>query len=54
MIGPFDMVRVMLHGVVVFQALGSDEKLLVNVQRVKHYWGGDIDRHKTLVDISDV
>ncbi|XP_075101874.1 uncharacterized protein LOC142177299 [Nicotiana tabacum] len=45
----FEMVRVTPYGVIELCALNGERKILVNRQRVKHYWGGIIDREKTNV-----
>ena len=49
--GPFVVVSVTPHGTVELRDIDSSVTFLVNGQRVKHYWGGDIKRHKTLIDL---
>ncbi|XP_070019635.1 uncharacterized protein [Nicotiana sylvestris] len=49
--GPFVVVSVTPHGTVELRDINSNGTFLVNGQRVKHYWGGDIKRHKTLIDL---
>nr|XP_016473344.1 PREDICTED: uncharacterized protein LOC107795262 [Nicotiana tabacum] len=51
-IGPFVVVSVRSHGAVELRDMSSSGTFLVNGQRVKHYWGGDIARHKTSVDLA--
>ncbi|XP_070017107.1 uncharacterized protein [Nicotiana sylvestris] len=51
--GPFVVVSVTLHGTVELRDINSSGTFLVNGQRVKHYWGGDIKRHKTSIDLVD-
>ncbi|XP_070054788.1 uncharacterized protein [Nicotiana tomentosiformis] len=50
---PFGVVSVRPHGAVELHDMSLSGTLLVNGQRVKHYWGGDIAYHKTLVDLAD-
>ncbi|XP_075095107.1 uncharacterized protein LOC142173419 [Nicotiana tabacum] len=49
--GPFEVVSVKPHGAIELCEKGSNTTFLVNGQRVKHYWGGDIARHKTTMDL---
>ncbi|XP_019227616.1 PREDICTED: uncharacterized protein LOC109208913 [Nicotiana attenuata] len=51
--GPFVVVSVRPHGAVELRDTSSSGTFLVNGQRVKYYWGGDIARHKTSVDLAD-
>nr|XP_016499520.1 PREDICTED: uncharacterized protein LOC107818074 [Nicotiana tabacum] len=51
--GPFVVVGVRPHGAVELRDTSSSGTFLVNDLRVKHYWGGDIERHKTSVDLAD-
>ncbi|XP_070056636.1 uncharacterized protein [Nicotiana tomentosiformis] len=51
--GPFVVVNVRPHGAVELRDKSSSGTFLVNGQRIKHYWGGDIARHKTSVDLTD-
>ncbi|XP_019250860.1 PREDICTED: uncharacterized protein LOC109229760 [Nicotiana attenuata] len=51
--GPFVVVSVKPHGAVELRDMSSNGTFLVNGQRIKHYWGGDIARHKTSMDLSD-
>nr|XP_016513597.1 PREDICTED: uncharacterized protein LOC107830519 [Nicotiana tabacum] len=46
---PFKVVRVTLYGAIELRALNGKRKFLVNGYRVKHYWGGIMDREKTKV-----
>ncbi|XP_070008227.1 uncharacterized protein [Nicotiana sylvestris] len=52
--GPFVVISVTPHGTIELQDINSSGTFLVNGQRVKHYWGGDIKRHKTSIDFVDV
>nr|XP_009793837.1 PREDICTED: uncharacterized protein LOC104240665 [Nicotiana sylvestris] len=45
--GPFEVVRVTPYGAIELRALNGERKFLVNGHRVKHYWGGMINREKT-------
>lgn len=51
---PFVIVSVTPHGTVELRNISSTCTFLVNDQRIKHYWDGDIQRHKTSVDLIDV
>nr|XP_016468571.1 PREDICTED: uncharacterized protein LOC107791089 [Nicotiana tabacum] len=51
--GPFEVVRVTPYGAIELRDLNGERKFLVNGQRVKHYWGGIIDREKTKVVVAD-
>ncbi|XP_019235770.1 PREDICTED: uncharacterized protein LOC109216096 [Nicotiana attenuata] len=51
--GPFEVVRVTPYGAIELRALHGERKFLVNGHRVKHYWGGIIDREKTKVILAD-
>nr|XP_033511448.1 uncharacterized protein LOC117276215 [Nicotiana tomentosiformis] len=53
-VGPFVIVSVRPHGAVELHDTSSSDTFFVNGQRIKHYWGSDIARHKTLVDLADV
>ncbi|XP_070056509.1 uncharacterized protein [Nicotiana tomentosiformis] len=52
--GPFVVVNVMPHGAVELRDTSSSDTFLVNGQRIKYYWGGDIAHHKTSVDLADI
>ncbi|XP_009611127.1 uncharacterized protein [Nicotiana tomentosiformis] len=52
--GPFVVVSVRPHRAVELRDTSSSGTFLVNVQRIKHHWSGDIARHKTSVDLVDV
>nr|XP_009793619.1 PREDICTED: uncharacterized protein LOC104240470 [Nicotiana sylvestris] len=51
--GLFEVVRVMPYGAIELRALNGERKFLVNGPRVKHYWGGMINREKTKVVLAD-
>ncbi|XP_019252676.1 PREDICTED: uncharacterized protein LOC109231471 [Nicotiana attenuata] len=51
--GPFEVVSVKPHGAVELRDTSSSGTFLINGQRVKHYLGGDIGRHKTSADLVD-
>ncbi|XP_070047330.1 uncharacterized protein [Nicotiana tomentosiformis] len=44
--GPFEVVRVTLHGANGLRIVGGERTFLVNRQRIKLYYGGDFDRQK--------
>nr|XP_009614251.1 uncharacterized protein LOC104107219 [Nicotiana tomentosiformis] len=50
--GPFVVVSLRPHGAVELRDASLSGTFLVNGQRAKHYWGGDIARHKTVVDLA--
>ncbi|XP_070002545.1 uncharacterized protein LOC142165959 [Nicotiana tabacum] len=50
---PFEVVRVTFYGAVEPHALNGERNFLVNGHRVKHYWGGIIDREKTKIVLAD-
>ncbi|XP_070039474.1 uncharacterized protein [Nicotiana tomentosiformis] len=51
--GPFEVVSVKPQGAVELHDTSSGGTFLVNGQKVKHYWGGDIARHKTAMALAD-
>ncbi|XP_019259383.1 PREDICTED: uncharacterized protein LOC109237523 [Nicotiana attenuata] len=51
--GPFEVVRVTPYGAIELRPLNGERIFLVNGHRVKHYWGGMIDREKTKVVLAD-
>ena len=51
--GPFTVATVFPHGAVELQEETLGRKFLVNGQRIKHYWGGAMERSKTSVTLSD-
>lgn len=51
--GPFTVATVFPHGAVELQEETLGRKFLVNGQRIKHYWGGPMERSKTSVTLSD-
>ncbi|XP_070034877.1 uncharacterized protein [Nicotiana tomentosiformis] len=51
--GPFEVVRVTTYGAIELRALNGERKFLVNGQRVKHYWGGVIDRQRSKVILAN-
>ncbi|XP_049391486.1 uncharacterized protein LOC125855853 [Solanum stenotomum] len=47
--GPFEVVRITQHGALELRNKDNSSTFLVNGQRVKHYFGHDVDReHETL------
>ncbi|XP_019238335.1 PREDICTED: uncharacterized protein LOC109218427 [Nicotiana attenuata] len=52
-LSPFEVVRVTPYGAIEMRALNGERKFLVNGHRVKHYWGGIINREKTKVVLAD-
>ncbi|XP_019226042.1 PREDICTED: uncharacterized protein LOC109207558 [Nicotiana attenuata] len=51
--GPFEIVRVTPYGAIELRAPNSERTFLVNGQRIKRYWGGDVDRHKSSIALKD-
>lgn len=51
--GPFELVWATRHGDVEHRDPNNSGTFLVNGQIVKHYWGGNVHRHKTLIDLVD-
>ncbi|XP_016497812.1 uncharacterized protein LOC107816597 [Nicotiana tabacum] len=51
--GHFEVVRVTPYGAFELRALNGKRKYMVNGQRVKHYWGGIVNREKTKVVLAD-
>ncbi|XP_009800945.1 uncharacterized protein LOC107832370 [Nicotiana tabacum] len=47
--GLFEVVRVTSHGAIELHVVGGERTFIVNEQRVKHYYGGDFNRHKSKV-----
>ena len=44
--GPFTILQVYPHGAVLLKGENPSRAFKVNGQRLKHYWGGEIDRQK--------
>ncbi|XP_062104216.1 uncharacterized protein LOC133815384 [Humulus lupulus] len=51
--GPFTVVEVYPFGAVLVREDQSRREFKVNGQRLKHYWGGEVDREKTSVSLKD-
>nr|XP_016433163.1 PREDICTED: uncharacterized protein LOC107759688 [Nicotiana tabacum] len=51
--GPFEVVRVTPYGAIELHTLNVKRNILVNGQRVKHYWGGIIHRQMSKVILAD-
>ncbi|XP_062086157.1 uncharacterized protein LOC133792264 [Humulus lupulus] len=51
--GPFTVVEVYPFGVVIVREDQSGREFKVNGQRLKHYWGGEVDREKTSISLKD-
>ena len=49
--GPFEVVRMKPHGVVELWIEKKMSTFLVNGQRVKHYYGEDVDREEEVVTL---
>ena len=47
------MVKVTPYSAIEMHTLNGERYFLVNGQRVKHYWGGVIDRQKSKVILAD-
>ncbi|PIN13095.1 DNA-directed DNA polymerase [Handroanthus impetiginosus] len=52
--GPFHIIEVFPHGEVELENKNSRNRFKVNVQRIKHYWGGVVDCQNTKVTLNDV
>ena len=52
--GPFQVTAVFPHGAVELIEAQSGRKFKVNGQRLKHYWGGDINREKTSISLYEL
>ncbi|XP_062085909.1 uncharacterized protein LOC133792017 [Humulus lupulus] len=51
--GPFTVVKFYPFGAVDVQEEQSGREFKVNGQRLKHYWGGEVDREKTSITLED-
>ncbi|KAK4730246.1 hypothetical protein R3W88_023234 [Solanum pinnatisectum] len=51
--GPFEIVRMTQHGVVELRNKDKSSTFLVNGQRVKHYFGNDVDRELEALTLND-
>ena len=51
--GPFQVIAVFPHGAVELSEPQSGRRFKVNGQRLKHYWGGDINREKTSISLHE-
>ncbi|XP_062103798.1 uncharacterized protein LOC133814911 [Humulus lupulus] len=51
--GPFLVVKVYPYGAVELHEEGSGREFKVNGQRIKHYWGGEVERNKCLISLDD-
>ncbi|XP_049370630.1 uncharacterized protein LOC125835556 [Solanum verrucosum] len=52
--GPFEVVRMIQHGAVELRNKDMSTNFLVNGQRVKHYFGNDVDRELEALTLNDV
>ncbi|PIN26668.1 DNA-directed DNA polymerase [Handroanthus impetiginosus] len=52
--GPFRITEVFPHGAVELENENSRNRFKVNAQRIKHYWGGIVDRQTTSITLNDV
>ena len=51
--GPFVVVKVFPYGAIEIREPSSQQTFKVNGQRLKHYWGGDVDRQRCSVILTD-
>ncbi|XP_062094348.1 uncharacterized protein LOC133800408 [Humulus lupulus] len=51
--GPFTVMEVYPFGAVLVKDEKSGREFTVNGQRLKHYFGGEVDREKTSVNLKD-
>ncbi|PIN21773.1 DNA-directed DNA polymerase [Handroanthus impetiginosus] len=52
--GPFRITEVFPHGAVELENENSRNRFKVNAQRIKHYWGGIVDRQHASITLNDV
>ncbi|PIN17627.1 hypothetical protein CDL12_09712 [Handroanthus impetiginosus] len=52
--GPFRITEVFSHGVVELENENSQNRLKVNAQRIKQYWGGVVDHQHASITLNDV
>ena len=50
---PFRITKVFSHGAVELENENSRNLFKVNAQRIKHYWGGVVDRLHTSITLND-
>ncbi|XP_062118899.1 uncharacterized protein LOC133832596 [Humulus lupulus] len=51
--GPFTLMQVYPFGEVEVREDQSGREFKVNGQRLKHYWGGEVNREKTSITLED-
>ncbi|XP_062074969.1 uncharacterized protein LOC133778977 [Humulus lupulus] len=51
--GPFLVVKVYPYGAVELREEDSRREFKVNGQRIKHYWGGEVERNKCSISLED-
>nr|XP_009796498.1 PREDICTED: uncharacterized protein LOC104243067 [Nicotiana sylvestris]XP_016456006.1 PREDICTED: uncharacterized protein LOC107780012 [Nicotiana tabacum] len=51
--GPFKIVCVTPYKAIKLRVPNSERTFSINGQRIKHYWGGDVDRHKSSIALKD-
>ncbi|XP_062075765.1 uncharacterized protein LOC133779882 [Humulus lupulus] len=51
--GPFTVMEVYPFGAVLIREDQSGREFTVNGQRLKHYWGGEVNREKTSISLTD-
>ncbi|XP_030504471.2 uncharacterized protein LOC115719527 [Cannabis sativa] len=51
--GPFTVMEVYPFGAVVVKDEKSEREFKVNGQRLKHYWGEEVNREKTSISLED-
>jgi len=51
--GPFQVKQVKPYGVVELEDPISKRSWVVNGQRLKHYFGGEVERHTTMIHFND-
>ncbi|XP_062104399.1 uncharacterized protein LOC133815597 [Humulus lupulus] len=52
--GPFLVVKVYPYGAVELREEDSKREFKVNGQRLKHYWGGEVERNKCSISLEDL
>ncbi|PIN20750.1 hypothetical protein CDL12_06557 [Handroanthus impetiginosus] len=52
--GPFRITEVFPHGAVELENKNSQNRFKVNARRIKHYWGGVVDRQHASITLNDI
>lgn len=52
--GPFLITKVFSYGAIEVKDSNTQQMFKINGQRLKHYWGGDMDCQKTSITLEDL